>query len=86
MEKFKIDINRNWMNTHPEMEKHLNLDDNHVIINRQDWEELLHFLSHNSDLIQAIQHSINNRYENGERIKDHERVFRKNCVNPGFQC
>jgi len=50
--------NINWLHTHPQLEKQLNLDESHVIVDRKDLEEAFYFFSKNHNILLVQQENL----------------------------
>ena len=47
-------IGYNFLETHPVTEKELNLDDEHVIVDRRDWEIVMDYFRTNPQILERI--------------------------------
>lgn len=48
-----------YLHSHREMEKQLNVPADHVIVDRKDWEEVVRFLMKNPNLVESINKDSN---------------------------
>jgi len=56
MEKEKL-VGLNYLHRHTQTEKILNVDSEHVIIDRKDWEEVVEYFHNNPDEIKKLTES-----------------------------
>lgn len=47
-------VGYNFLENHPQTEKELNIDDNHVIVDRVDWELVIDYLQRNPHVLEEI--------------------------------
>jgi len=53
MSKRKM-VGYNFIHTHPQTEKSLNLDKTHVIVDRKDWEQIVNYFMDYPDQVKRI--------------------------------
>jgi hypothetical protein len=48
----------NFLHNHPGMENKKNIGCNHVIVDREDWENIVEFFQNNPELVEKLNKSI----------------------------